>query len=275
MSAEATFSHPRVMIEKTQEVFDFFKSAPRKYQGSFADRIMVNHKEENFEPLLSLLEYPQYHLLIAADALRHIAASTINHSNSTTKEPLPILAFHVLARTAIENVALVKWLLDFDSDKVAREKALSIMYRNFRTYEKYAAVRTTLEIDYQQKTDFQRFSDLRMRVQDFARETGLPLRGIPDMTTSEKGIGILETVGGKQLELLYVQLSSVVHGNTWTLGLNAISRKDQSESEVSITSRTYSADSELLNKVLSIATLMMSTALIDYKSLFASASKTS
>lgn len=268
MTHSSPIIDPMLIRESASEVVAYFRSERQPSEGSFAARVLSDFQDMEFNPLLSILEYPQHHLLIAADSLGHIAASRINFENSTSREPLPLFAFHALARIAVESSVMATWLVNFKSDEDAVFKALAIMNKNFQNYETYSNVRNNLEDTYLADADYSTFSLLKQNTQQYAKEHGIRMQNPPSMTSKENETGLLELAGGKQLELLYIQLSSVVHANSWTFGLNAKRTGDEKASGGSISTVTYSADENLLSQVLSVATGLLNRSLRYYRDLF-------
>ncbi len=254
------------MKEIANLVLDSFSKSHTAVAGSFANRHL--NKNGDFDPIISLIEYPQYHLLISADAIKHIASSTINHKNSTTKEPLPLFAFYVLARTVIESCAIVSWLLKFENEEGARQKAIQIMNRNFSSVQKYFKFRLIVEPSHINSVDRSELEVLESKTQAYAEIHNLKYERIPDFLTSNGKTGILAEIANPALELLYIQLSSVVHANSWSFSLNA--KKTHIEGNEDDISKTvqYGFDENLLDQVLSMATLMLFNSYAEYRQLF-------
>ena len=260
------FSNPLKMKEIANLVLDSFSKSQSTVKGSFANKHL--NKEGDFDPIISLIEYPQYHLLISADAIKHIASSMINHRNSTTKEPLPLFAFYVLARTVIESCAIVSWLLKFENEEGARQKAIQIMNRNFSSVQKYFEFRLLLEPSHINSVDRTELDVLKSKTQAYAEIHNLKYERIPEFLTRDGKAGILAEIANPALELLYIQLSSVVHANSWSFSLNA--KKTHIEGDIDDISKTvqYGFDENLLDQVLSMATLMLFNSYAEYRQLF-------
>lgn len=264
------YSNPNQMRAMADDVLNFIGNSEKPIDGSFAHEIISKNKNDDFDPIISLLEYPQYHLLVAADAIKHIASAIINHENSTSKEPLPLYSFLILSRTAIESVAITQWLLKFEDENEARHKAIRIMNKNFRSLDNYLKIRDkiSLESGRAANTDQENFEQLRDKTTEYARVNGFKYEDIPNMLSGQSGQGLLSEVSGTALELLYVQLSSLVHANSWSFSLNS-SRKEAIESVSSDTTKVqYAHNQDILNEALAISSLMLGTAFMAYRELF-------
>lgn len=273
------------MVSTASEAIQFISSNPRHdSSGSFAMLASEEIGKDPLHPYAFLMQHAQSYIYAAAENLKLVADIEDNFKILRPPIPLPMFSFFVLLRVTIENSAILNWVLSSRSEDALLERSISLGVKERDSYRRYLTgyhqekctnpahpVRfDTAHSNISCAESWAAYFEQEEHSKLFANEHGVEYAQMPDMTSNDPNkSGLLKSVGGNQLDILYRQLSGSIHGNNWAFQLNSIKKLQETEQESnSIKSAIHSPDLELLDITCTVSMSLLRDASSRHRRLF-------